>query len=112
MFWRAGGFATVYPILDPGFLLSHGAWRSMLIERTPGYVIPIFKYHGVGKEDVLIVCNAYGINAATMMPLRRPNAWGRQSSGSPRPNLPPTSLRITPPATPAVRTSTRSQTYS
>jgi len=66
MFWRAGGLATIYPILDPGFLLSHGAWRSMLVERTPGYVIPILKYHGVGKGDVLIVCNAYGINAATI----------------------------------------------
>ncbi len=66
MFWRAGGLAAVYPILDPGFLLSHGAWRSMLVERTPGYVIPILKYHGVGKGDVLIICNAYGINAATI----------------------------------------------
>jgi len=66
MFWRAGGLAAVYPILDPGFLLSHGAWRSMLVERTPGYVIPILKYHGIGTGDVLIVCNAYGINAATI----------------------------------------------
>ncbi|HYL80427.1 MAG TPA: SIS domain-containing protein [Candidatus Acidoferrum sp.] len=66
MFWRAGGLVPVYPILDPGFSVSHGAWRSMLIERTPGYVIPILKYHGLGKGDVLIMCNAYGINAATI----------------------------------------------
>ena len=66
MFWRAGGLVPIYPILDAGFLLSHGAWRSNLVERTPGYVIPILKYHGVGKGDVLIVCNAYGINAATI----------------------------------------------
>jgi uncharacterized phosphosugar-binding protein len=66
MFWRAGGLVPVYPILDPGLSLSHGAWRSNLIERTPGYVIPILKYHGVRKADVLIVCNAYGINAATI----------------------------------------------
>ena len=66
MFWRAGGLVPVYPILDPGLSLSHGAWRSNLIERTPGYVIPILKYHGVGEGDVLIVCNAYGINAATI----------------------------------------------
>ncbi|HSB71201.1 MAG TPA: SIS domain-containing protein [Candidatus Methylomirabilis sp.] len=66
MFWRAGGLVPVYPILDPGLSLSHGAWRSNLVERTPGYVIPILKYHGVGKGDVLIICNAYGINAATI----------------------------------------------
>lgn len=66
MFWRAGGLVPIYPILDAGFLLSHGAWRSNLVERTPGYVIPILKYHGLSKGDVLIVCNAYGINAATI----------------------------------------------
>ncbi len=66
MFWRAGGLACVYPILDPGFSVSHGAWRSMLVERTPGYVIPILRYHGLGRNDVLIVCNAYGINAGTI----------------------------------------------
>ncbi len=66
MFWRAGGLASVYPILDPGFSVSHGAWRSMLIERTPGYVVPVLTYHGLGKGDVLIVCNAYGINTATI----------------------------------------------
>jgi uncharacterized phosphosugar-binding protein len=66
LFWRAGGLVPIYPILDPGLSLSHGAWRSNLIERTPGYVIPILKYHGVGNGDVLIVANAYGINAATV----------------------------------------------
>lgn len=66
MFWRAGGLVPVYPIMDPGLSLSHGAWRSNLIERTPGYVIPILTYHGLGQGDVLIICNAYGINAATI----------------------------------------------
>src|SRR5512138_489347 len=64
MFWRAGGLVPIYPILDPGLSLSQGAWRSNLVERTVGYVPPILKYHGVGRGDVLIVCNAYGINAA------------------------------------------------
>ena len=50
MFWRAGGLVPIYPILDPGLSLSQGAWRSNLIERTPGYVIPILKYHGVGER--------------------------------------------------------------
>lgn len=66
LFWRAGGLVPIYPILDPGFSVSHGAWRSNLIERTPGYVIPVLKYHGLGKGDVLIIVNAYGINSATI----------------------------------------------
>ena len=66
LFWRAGGLVPIYPILDPGFSVSHGAWRSNLIERTPGYVIPVLKYHGLGKGDVLIIVNAYGINSAAI----------------------------------------------
>jgi uncharacterized phosphosugar-binding protein len=66
MFWRAGGLVPIYPILDPGLSVMHGALRSNLVERTPGYIAPILKYHGLTQEDVLIICNAYGINAATI----------------------------------------------
>jgi uncharacterized phosphosugar-binding protein len=66
MFWRAGGLVPIYPILDPGLSVMHGALRSNLLERTPGYISPILKYHGLTQGDVLILCNAYGINAATI----------------------------------------------
>lgn len=66
MFWRAGGLVPIYPILDPGLSVMHGALRSNLIERTPGYIAPILKYHGLTRGDVLLLCNAYGINASTI----------------------------------------------
>lgn len=66
MFWRAGGLVPIYPILDPGLSVMHGALRSNLIERTPGYIAPILKYHGLTRGDVLLLCNAYGINATTI----------------------------------------------
>ncbi len=66
LFWRAGGLAPIFPVLEGGFDVIHGALRSNLIERTPGYIGKILKMHGLSAGDVLMVCNAYGINAATI----------------------------------------------
>ena len=54
----------VSAILDEGTLLSNGALRSMAIERTPGYGKVVIADRGLGAEDLLILVNAYGINAA------------------------------------------------
>ena len=66
MFWRAGGLVPIYPVLDPGLSVINGALRSNIIERMPGYIGPILKYHGLSQGDILIICNAYGINSATI----------------------------------------------
>lgn len=62
LFYRAGGLVPVNAILDPGTLLSMGALRSTIIERTPGYGAAVLEAFNV-KEGVLIIVNAYGINA-------------------------------------------------
>lgn len=64
--WRAGGFAAVNPMLDAGTNLIHGAKRSNYIERTPGYAKGVLDSYGIGKGDVLIIVNAYGINAMSI----------------------------------------------
>lgn len=63
--WRAGGLAPINAILDAGTNLIHGAKRSNVIERTPGYAQSVLNAYGVGKEpgEVIIIANAYGINA-------------------------------------------------
>lgn len=66
VFWRAGGLALVNAILDPGTNLIHGAKRSSLVERTPGYAATVLDAYGVQAGDVLIIVNAYGINAMTV----------------------------------------------
>lgn len=66
IFFRAGGLACINAILDEGFMLGHGALRSMLIERTPGYATAVLKANDVQRGDCLIIVNAYGINAATI----------------------------------------------
>ena len=66
VFWRAGGLACVNAILDPGTNLIHGAKRSIQVERTPGYAVTVLDAYGVKPGDVLIITNAYGINAMTI----------------------------------------------
>ncbi|MEM6428543.1 MAG: SIS domain-containing protein [Deinococcota bacterium] len=66
IFFRAGGLVAVNAILDEGVLLAHGALRSNGIERTPGYALAVLEYYGVQADDVLVVVNAYGINACTI----------------------------------------------
>ena len=66
IFFRAGGLVAVNAILDEGVLLAHGALRSNGIERTPGYAPVVLDYYNVQQEDVLVVVNAYGINACTI----------------------------------------------
>ncbi|WP_327085003.1 sugar isomerase domain-containing protein [Nonomuraea sp. NBC_01738] len=64
VFFRAGGLVNVSAILDEGTLLSGGALRSMAMERTPGYGRLVIEDNRVGQGDLLILVNAYGINAA------------------------------------------------
>lgn len=64
VFFRAGGLMHMNAILDEGTLLSNGALRSMAIERTPGYGRIVIENQNLCSEDLLILVNAYGINAA------------------------------------------------
>jgi uncharacterized phosphosugar-binding protein len=64
IFFRAGGLMHVAAILDEGTLLSNGARRSMAIERLPGYGRIVIADRGLGDDDLLVLVNAYGINAA------------------------------------------------
>ena len=66
--WRAGGLAPVNAILDPGTNLIHGAKRSNVIERTPGYAARVLDAYRVGKSEgeVIVIVNAYGINSMSI----------------------------------------------
>jgi len=63
--WRAGGLAPINAILDAGTNLIHGAKRSNVIERTPGYAARVLDAYRAGlvPGEVIIIVNAYGINA-------------------------------------------------
>lgn len=64
IFFRAGGLMHVSAILDEGTLLSNGALRSMAVERLPGYGRLVISDQNLQPDDLLVLVNAYGINAA------------------------------------------------
>lgn len=66
LFWRAGSLAPVNPLLDPALLLSQGALHSNMMERTEGLAKTILDSYGVAEGEVIIIVNAYGINAVTI----------------------------------------------
>lgn len=66
VFFRAGGLMHASAILDEGTLLSNGALRSTAMERTPGYGRIVIDDNRLQQDDLLIIINAYGINAAVI----------------------------------------------
>lgn len=64
MFFRAGGLMPINAILE--FSMDKGALRTSLLERVPGIATALLDYYKVGEGDLLILINAYGINAATI----------------------------------------------
>jgi len=66
LFWRAGSLAPINPLLEASLLPSNGALHSNYIERTEGLAGSILKSYEVKTGEVLIIVNAYGINAMTI----------------------------------------------
>lgn len=66
MLWRAGGLAPINAMLDAGTNLIHGAKRSNIVERLPGYGCKLLDMYRCKPGEVIIVVNAYGINSMTI----------------------------------------------
>ncbi|MFA5603054.1 MAG: sugar isomerase domain-containing protein [Bacilli bacterium] len=65
--WRTGGLAPINAILDAGINLIHGARRSNIMERTPGYAKSVLDTYNINREgEILIIANAYGVNAMSI----------------------------------------------
>lgn len=63
---RAGGLACMNSMLDVGTAMQLGAYRSCMIERTPGYGTTMFEVYDCKPGEVILICNAYGINSMTI----------------------------------------------
>jgi len=66
IFFRAGGLMHISAMLNQETSLQNGAMKSMSVERLPGYGRIVVNDYHIGKDDLLIVVNAYGINSATI----------------------------------------------
>jgi uncharacterized phosphosugar-binding protein len=66
IFYRAGCLMHLSPILDEATLLSNGALRSTSNERTLGYGSQVIREWNLGSGDLLLLVNAFGVNAAVI----------------------------------------------
>lgn len=66
IFYRAGGFARVMPILDPNLMLYKDASGSTEVERREGYAAELFKDYKMTEKDVFIISSNSGRNAVSI----------------------------------------------
>lgn len=66
MFFRAGGFSNINPIMETGLSVFNQAIKYLELERCVNYGRSIMKYYKLQKDDVLIIFHNIGINAATI----------------------------------------------
>ena len=65
-FYRAGGLACVYPILETDLMLHEGASKSRAYERLEGLGNIVIANTGIGKGDVLFIASNSGRNCAVI----------------------------------------------
>jgi uncharacterized phosphosugar-binding protein len=65
-FYRAGGLACVYPILETDLMLHEGASKSSGYERLEGLGNLVVANSGLGKGDVLFIASNSGRNCAVI----------------------------------------------
>jgi len=62
LFYRAGGLARVYPILEDALMLHNGAIKSTEMERLDGYAALILDRYACCEKDCLIIASNSGRN--------------------------------------------------
>jgi len=56
MFYRSGGLACIRPLFAPGNRMGD----NIMLNESEGYAPFIFEKYALQKDDVLLICNAYG----------------------------------------------------
>ncbi len=66
LFYRAGGLARIYPILEDALMLHNGAIKSTEMERLDGYAELILDRYECNEKDCLIIASNSGRNAVSI----------------------------------------------
>lgn len=66
IFYRAGGLAAIYPILDERLMLHKEVVKGSQNERLPGLAQELFDKHPIANGDVVIVISNSGGNQVTI----------------------------------------------
>jgi len=66
LFYRAGGLARIYPILEDALMLHNGAIKSTDMERLDGYAGHILERYECNEKDCLIIASNSGRNSVNI----------------------------------------------
>lgn len=66
IFYRAGGFARVIPILDDGLMLHKDASHSTELERMEGYASKLLHEYTITEKDIFMVASNSGRNTVSI----------------------------------------------
>ena len=66
IFYRAGGLAAIYPILDERLMLHKDVVKGSQNERLPGLAQELLNQHSISNGDVVIVISNSGGNQVTI----------------------------------------------
>lgn len=81
LFYRAGGLARIYPILEDALMLHNGAIKSTEMERLSGYAELILERYECGDKDCLIIASNSGRNAVNIEMVKAAHKKGMKVIG-------------------------------
>ena len=81
LFYRAGGLARVYPILEDALMLHNGAIKSTEMERLDGYAELILQRYECTEKDCLIIASNSGRNPVSIEMVKAAHKRGMKVIG-------------------------------
>lgn len=81
LFYRAGGLARVYPILEDALMLHNGAIKSTEMERLGGYAEIILQRYECNEKDCLIIASNSGRNPVNIEMVKAAHKRGMKVIG-------------------------------
>lgn len=81
LFYRAGGLARIYPILEDALMLHNGAIKSTEMERLVGYAELILERYECTEKDCLIIASNSGRNPVNIEMVKAAHKRGMKVIG-------------------------------
>ena len=81
MFFRVGGLANIYPIVEYGLSALSQAKNFIALERAAGLGSALIEASGIGEEDVLLLFHTIGVNATCIDAAKKAKSLGAKVIG-------------------------------
>jgi uncharacterized phosphosugar-binding protein len=81
VFYRAGGLARIYPILEDALMLHNGAIKSTEMERLEEYAFLILERYECSEKDCIIIASNSGRNAVNVEMVKAAHQRGMKVIG-------------------------------